>query len=39
MNISLPAIELMYSYLQNKVGDFEQFAGYVGEFLTAITPG
>ena len=29
---------LMYSYLQNKVGDFERFVGYVGEFLTSIGP-
>lgn len=25
---------LLYSYLQNKVGDFERFVEYVGEFLT-----
>jgi uncharacterized protein YutE (UPF0331/DUF86 family) len=30
---------LMYSYLQNKVGDFERFVVYVGEFLTSIGPG
>jgi uncharacterized protein YutE (UPF0331/DUF86 family) len=29
---------LMYSYLQNKVGDFERFVGYVGEFLTSVPP-
>ena len=29
---------LMYSYLQNKVGDFERFVVYVGEFLTSIGP-
>ncbi len=29
---------LMYSYLQNKVGDFERFVVYVGAFLTSIGP-
>jgi uncharacterized protein YutE (UPF0331/DUF86 family) len=29
---------LMYSYLQNKVGDFERFVVYVGEFLTSTGP-
>jgi uncharacterized protein YutE (UPF0331/DUF86 family) len=29
---------LMYGYLQDKIGDFERFAGYVGEFLTSIAP-
>ena len=27
-------LSLMYNYLQNKVGDFERFVVYVGEFLT-----
>jgi len=31
-------LSLMYSYLQNKVGDFERFVVYVGEFLTSIGP-
>jgi len=29
---------LMYGYLQNKIGDFERFVVYVGEFLTSIGP-
>jgi len=29
---------LMYSYLQNKVGDFERFVVYIGESLTSIGP-
>jgi len=29
---------LMYGYLQNKIGDFERFVMYVGEFLTSIGP-
>lgn len=29
---------LMYGYLQNKIGDFERFVVYVGEFLTSTGP-